>query len=217
MSGVRWTEEQVADYERRFQRDGGTLGTHRVPAPSRAPHTAPTHSRAPPARGSRLESELAGHLSVMGLRPETQYRFHPERRWRLDFAFPDELVAVELDGGIFAAENGGEIGKHARGAGRCKDMEKRNAAAEVGWLVLTYGPPHVRSGEAALQIERVLLARRASLATGGPGFALVRELDAGGRDKGLEEQKPRKRVGRRGRKRDSELSEIPVPASVQIA
>jgi hypothetical protein len=105
----------------------------------------------------------------MQLRPEAQYRFHPERRWRLDFAFPDVLVAVELDGGIFAAENGGEVGKHSRGAGRCKDMEKRNAAAELGWFVLNYGPPHVRSGAAALQIERLVTSRRSGL--------LVRERD----------------------------------------
>jgi very-short-patch-repair endonuclease len=96
----------------------------------------------------------------MQLRPETQYRFHAERKWRLDFAFPDVRVAVELDGGIFAAENGGAVGKHSRGAGRCKDMEKRNAAAELGWIVLNYGPPHVRSGEAALQIERLVRRRR---------------------------------------------------------
>jgi hypothetical protein len=113
-----------------------------------------------PRGGSRLEAELAGHLSVMGLTPEVQFRFHPERKWRLDFAFPEVLLGVELDGGIFAAENGGTVGKHARGAGRCKDMDKRNAAAELGWCVLNYGPPHVRSGEAALQIDRLLVARR---------------------------------------------------------
>jgi hypothetical protein len=68
-------------------------------------------------------------------------------------------VGIEVDGGIFNAENGREIAKHSRGAGMCKDMEKRNAAAELGWLVLVYGPPHVRSGDAALQIQRVLATR----------------------------------------------------------
>ena len=108
----------------------------------------------------------------MQLRPELEYRFHPERRWRLDFAFPDVRVGVELDGGIFAAENGTEAGRHARGAGRVADYEKRNAAAELGWIVLCYGPPQVRSGEAALQIERIVTARRA-----GETLALTREID----------------------------------------
>lgn len=152
--------------------------------------------------GSKLEAELAGHLSVMGMTPETQFQFHPERKWRLDFAFPDELVAVEIDGGIFAAENGATAGKHARGAGRCKDMEKRNAAAELGWLVLNYGPPHVRSGEAALQIERLVVARRASVAAG-VTLALVRELDGGSVNQRLKEQHARKPRARRRRETDS--------------
>lgn len=109
----------------------------------------------------------------MQLAAESQYRFHPERRWRLDFAFPDVKVGVEIDGGIFAAENGETAGKHARGAGRCADFEKRNAAAELGWVVLCYGPPQVRSGEAAIQVERVVLAKRA----GAAALVLARELD----------------------------------------
>ena len=28
--------------------------------------------------------------------PESELRFHPERKWRFDFAFPDHMVAVEL-------------------------------------------------------------------------------------------------------------------------
>jgi len=157
MSGARWTEEQLADYERRNKRDARPLGSHGVPAPSRNAHDKATPRRAAP---SRLESTLAGNFAAMQLAAESQYRFHPERRWRLDFAFPDVKVGVEIDGGIFAAENGETAGKHARGAGRCADFEKRNAAAELGWVVLCYGPPQVRSGEAAIQVERVVLARR---------------------------------------------------------
>lgn len=203
MSGVRWTEEQLRDYERRFG-NGRPLGAHDVSAPSREPDKPRARRRAAP---SRLESQLAGNLAAMQLEPEQQYQFHPERRWRLDFAFPDVLVGVEIDGGIFAAENGGEAGKHARGAGRCADMEKRNAAAELGWLILNYGPPHVRSGEAALQIERLVAARRASLAAGGPPFSLVREVD-GPRAQILESKKPTKRVRRARRDGDAPRLEI---------
>lgn len=171
MSGARWTEEQLADYERR-QRNGRPLGTLSVSTPRRETQPAGAAPGAQAARGRRggsaLEAELAGHLTVMRLEPVSQFRFHPERRWRLDFAFPDVLVGVELDGGIFAAENGGEIGKHSRGAGRCADMVKRNAAAELGWLILSYGPPHVRTGEAAVQIERIVRARRASASPPSP-------------------------------------------------
>lgn len=149
-----WSEEWLAGYLAK-RAGAGTPKDHATGIPQSVPKLR--GAKAP----SRLETELAGHLSVMGLKPESQYRFHPERRWRLDFAFPDLRIGVEIDGGIFAAENGGEVGKHARGAGRCNDMEKRNAAAELGWVILNYGPPHVRSGEAALQISRLVSSRPA--------------------------------------------------------
>jgi hypothetical protein len=112
------------------------------------------------AKASALEHELFGHLTVMQLAPVPQFKFHPERRWRFDFGFPAELVVVDIDGGIFAAENGATAGRHARGAGIMGGFEKRNAAAELGFCVLCYGPPQIRSGEAAVQIERIVSARR---------------------------------------------------------
>jgi very-short-patch-repair endonuclease len=164
--GLKWSEEQLADYERRTGLGRGRpLSAHDVSAPA---GERPSSTKAARARRnpSALETELGGNFAVMQLKPEAQFRFHPERKWRFDFAFPDELVAVELDGGIFAAENGQVAGKHARGAGRLKDYEKRNAAAELGWFVLCYGPPQVRSGEAALQVERLVRSRRLLLAGG---------------------------------------------------
>jgi hypothetical protein len=38
-------------------------------------------------------------------------------------------------------------------------FQKRNAAAELGIFVLCYGPPQVRSGEAADQIYRMVSRR----------------------------------------------------------
>jgi len=171
---TRWTADDVADHMARVY-DGkargvggvGALDLHGLSAPRGEPDTPPKNHGARIPRGpSALESELAGHLSLMGLKPETQFRFDPDRQWRLDFAFPDVRIGVEVDGAIFAAENGTEAGRHARGAGRCADMEKRNAAAEAGWRILAYGPPHVRTGQAALQIERLVRKCREALAQG---------------------------------------------------
>lgn len=126
---------------------------------------AAPRARARAPRGeSPLEAELGGMLEMMQLAPVRQYRVVEARRWRFDFAFPDVLVCVDVDGGVFAAENGETAGRHARGAGIVAGFEKRNAAAELGWCVLCYGPPQVRSGEAALQIERLVSARRAGRA-----------------------------------------------------
>lgn len=109
-------------------------------------------------KDSKLEAEFAGHLNVMGMEYEREYRFHGERRWRFDFAFPAIKVAVELNGGIFLGQQGKEAGRHSRGAGLLKEYEKLNAAVELGWRVLVYGAPQVSNGEAALQVQRVVNA-----------------------------------------------------------
>ncbi len=57
--------------------------------------------------------------------PEREYRFHDTRKWRFDFAWPDEMLAVEIDGGIW-------VGGHRQDRGR------NNAAQVLGWRVLRY-------------------------------------------------------------------------------
>ena len=70
--------------------------------------------------------------------PEQQYKFHPTRKWRFDFAWPCEYpdrgcgVAVEIDGGVWKI--GG--GRH----GGDTDREKMNCAGALGWLVLHATP-----------------------------------------------------------------------------
>lgn len=59
-----------------------------------------------------------------------EYRFHDVRKWRFDYAFPDQKVAVEVDGAVWTQ------GRHNRGAGYVADLEKLNTAVSMGWLVL---------------------------------------------------------------------------------
>lgn len=61
-----------------------------------------------------------------------EYRFHPERRWRFDFADPKRKVAIEIEGGLW------NYGRHNRPEGYMKDLEKYNQAALMGWKVLRY-------------------------------------------------------------------------------
>jgi very-short-patch-repair endonuclease len=65
-----------------------------------------------------------------GIQIEKEYKFHPARRWRFDYAFPFLMIAVEVDGGVWAG------GRHINPAGYINDMEKLNTAASMGWLVL---------------------------------------------------------------------------------
>lgn len=61
-----------------------------------------------------------------------QYAFHPTRKWRFDFAYPEHKIAIECEGGVWRG------GRHNRGGGFIKDTEKYNAATVMGWRVLRY-------------------------------------------------------------------------------
>lgn len=63
-----------------------------------------------------------------------EYRFHPSRMWRADFAIPSAKILIEIDGGVWSG------GRHTRGSGFVGDMEKLNAAAVLGYRVLRFQP-----------------------------------------------------------------------------
>ena len=65
-------------------------------------------------------------------KPQREYKFHPRRKWRFDFAFVAQRVAVEVDGGQFTKFGG----RHNTDA----DREKLNEAAAMGWRVLRFSP-----------------------------------------------------------------------------
>lgn len=64
--------------------------------------------------------------------PVRQYKFHPERQWPFDFAWPELKLGVEIQGGSFTR------GRHNRGFHQAKDYEKYNAAARMGWRILFF-------------------------------------------------------------------------------
>lgn len=70
----------------------------------------------------------------LGVECVREYRFHPDRLWRFDYAIPDLRIAIEIDGGIWIN------GRHNRASGYIGDMEKFNAAATLGWVVLKFTP-----------------------------------------------------------------------------
>jgi len=82
--------------------------------------------------------------------PLTEYRFHPTRRWRFDFFFPEAKLALEIEGGIWVN------GRHNRASGFLKDAEKYNEAAIMGYSLLRVTWEQVASGDAILLIERFI-------------------------------------------------------------
>ena len=101
--------------------------------------------RAPKKRGSsqpkaadersRWERQALNLLiEIVGIDPEEEHKFHPSRRWRFDFAYPQFMVAIEVEGGTWSG------GRHIRPQGFENDCVKYNAAAKLGWTVYRVPP-----------------------------------------------------------------------------
>ena len=82
---------------------------------------------------SKLESRF--HLlwrAAQGPPLEREFRFHPTRKWRADFAHLGSRTLIEIEGGIFMRAGG----RHTRGSGYASDAEKYLEAALAEWRVL---------------------------------------------------------------------------------
>jgi hypothetical protein len=67
-----------------------------------------------------------------GLELKTEHRFHPERKWRFDFAIPEVKIAIEYEGLM------SEKSRHTTIKGFTGDTEKYNEAAAQRWKVMRY-------------------------------------------------------------------------------
>ena len=104
-----------------------------------------------PPHKSSIETEL--HLQIRSAKlpnAERELKFHPVRLWRFDFAWPEQKLAVECEGGLYTG------GRHTRGSGFEKDCEKYNEATLHGWRILRFSGSMVKRGEALRAIERAL-------------------------------------------------------------
>lgn len=61
-----------------------------------------------------------------------EWQFHLERKWRFDFVFPEQKIAIEIEGGTR------QRGRHNRAQGYANDCEKYNAAVTLGWRVFRF-------------------------------------------------------------------------------
>lgn len=105
---------------------------------------------------SHLEETFAVAWRVWGKgpRPVREYRFHPTRRWLMDFAWPRQRVAVEIEGGTYSN------GRHTRGSGFADDCTKYNAAALLGWTVLRFPGTALNDPQTVVKTVRTALGLR---------------------------------------------------------
>ena len=80
-------------------------------------------------RKSRIEQQFL--LRWDGPAFVTEHRFHPVRKHRLDYAWPEAKVGMEVNGAIFGGASG-----HNTGMGIARDAEKNNLMQEVGWRLI---------------------------------------------------------------------------------
>jgi hypothetical protein len=112
----------------------------RAPNDQRAlPGISPTSGR---DRSGRYKPPKLNALFFAGLcekhglpRPLHQWRGHPTRDFIYDFAWPNERVVLEVDGGIYP-DRQGRRGAHGSVTGILKGMEKSNLTQLVGLLIL---------------------------------------------------------------------------------
>lgn len=69
-------------------------------------------------------------MSVQGIIPE--YKFHPKRKWRLDYYHPETKQAYEYEG-IFQGKS-----RHTTLTGYTKDTDKYNQATKMGIRVYRF-------------------------------------------------------------------------------
>jgi hypothetical protein len=86
--------------------------------------------------------------------PQKEFRFHPERKWRFDFAFPDRKIAVEVQGGLFIG------GAHARPTFIVQSYEKMNNAMLLGWKVFQFQPKEFNNGIAVEILDQIFGVQR---------------------------------------------------------
>ena len=102
----------------------------------------------------QMTTNLAALFTALGLpEPETEYRFHPTRKWRWDLAWREYRVALERQGSTWTG------GRHTRGKGYRSDCFKLAEGQLAGWLVLYATADMLRDGSAFDLVERALKSR----------------------------------------------------------
>ena len=79
----------------------------------------------------------------------SKHAYRRGRAWRFDAAWPDRMLAVELEGGVHVR------GRHVTGTGYEADLVKYNGATILGWRVLRVSARHLADGQATEWLEQM--------------------------------------------------------------
>ena len=100
---------------------------------------------------SALEEELYLQIKALKIKePKREHKFHKDRKWRFDFAWPEEKFAVEVEGGTCI------YGRHNRPQGFENDCIKYGEAIRLGWDVYRCTSSMVKKMDAVDFIDNFL-------------------------------------------------------------
>lgn len=109
--------------------------------------TRKTQSKTPPSCHDLFTALCRSDLKVRCVK---EFRFHPTRRWRFDYAIPEYKIALEVEGGVWTQ------GRHTRPQGFLGDVDKYNAATVMGWRVLRTVPDELISAKTLKMIQETI-------------------------------------------------------------
>ncbi len=96
--------------------------------------------------GSKIEELLAEQIAAAALPvPVREFKHVHGRRFRLDFAWPDRMIGVEVQGMVHRIKKRFEA-----------DIEKRALGLLAGWRIMEVSGASIRSGQAVKWIGEML-------------------------------------------------------------
>lgn len=118
-----------------------------------APLSAEAKRAVAKAKAAQRERAFLANLKALGvLIPIPEYAFARVlgRKFRADYAYPAARLAIEVEGGVWSG------GKHGRGSGILKDIEKGNTYAVLGWRLLRCTPDQLATPAFAATVRDAL-------------------------------------------------------------
>ena len=102
------------------------------------------------AKRESLERQMEVQMKSLRYEYEREFLFHPTRKFRFDFAFPQFLIALEAEGGTWVG------GAHGRGKHYESDCTKYNEAVQLGWKVGRFTTDMIKRGEPLAWAEKMI-------------------------------------------------------------
>lgn len=110
------------------------IGAKKIPQQTMSAREWQEHMKRKPKKSVKTShsSDIRLMLQLARIDFVEEHRFHPDRKWRFDFAIPDRMIAIEFEG-IHSGKS-----RHTTRSGYAGDVEKYREAAKLGWMVLRY-------------------------------------------------------------------------------